>query len=181
MDQVLIFAIIIIIVIFGIIMLICNQYQTENFSPTGWSINCPQPIPPAVGASVANGPLAYGVGKYKPFGVQSDGKNIIGTCGPGCVYKCKNKNNCPNLQVKGCRRNEKIPHYPNNQPLGWGGTMSGPYVGISGCASNVNGITKMSFKNANGQTTPYGNQMYGMCVKGAQNPFDENPYHTFRS
>ena len=71
------------------------------------------------------------------------------------------------------------PNFPDNVALGWGGTMSGPYAGNSGCASNVNGITRMSYNTAYGQTTPWGDQMYGICEKGESNPFDSQPYNTF--
>ena len=205
-NCVLIFGVIVILAVLGVIMLLCKisdnftnlQKIKENFSPTGWDRNCPPPKPRAVATSVADGPLTGPLDRvynpktgkfervYHPFGVKSDGRDIIGTSGPGAVYKCKDKEDCPNIQVKGCRREELVPDFPDNLPLGWGGTMSGPYAGTPGCASNVNGINKMSFKNAYGETTKSspdqrrkgpGNQMYGMCVKGSSNPFDKKPYH----
>lgn len=209
-----VFAVIIVLAILGIFMYTCYISENftnmlklqEHFSPTGWTRNCPQPNPRAVGTSVAYGPLTGPLGRkfnkktgkfekvYKPFGIQSDsiirGKsniskgNVIGTCGPGCVYKCKNRKDCPNL-VKGCAPKERIPNYPNNLPLGWGSTVSGPYAGESGCASNINGINKMSFEtpygstfklSPNGKHLPSGNQMYGVCTKGSMNPFDKPAY-----
>lgn len=186
-NVVLIFAVIIVLATLGVVMVCykCSDKFTnlsklkENFSPVGWTRNCPPPSPPALLPSTAYGPMTGPLNAmYRKFGVRSDGKNVVGSLSPGAVFKCKDREKCPPLSVKGCNREEPSPVVRENMPLGWGGTMSGPYAGMSGCASNVNGITKMSYDNPYGATTPYGDQMYGMCVKGESNPFDNQPYKT---
>lgn len=82
-------------------------------------------------------------------------------CGPGCYTTS-------NLGIKGCRRKVSKPTL-KRLPLGWGGTMTGPYAGSSGCASNVNGVMKNSKRNPYGIVGP---QMYGMCVMGSDNAFE---------
>jgi hypothetical protein len=158
-NCLLIFGVIIIIATLGMVMYMykCSDgfrnltKITESFSPIGWTQNCP---PPRMG------------------------NDIIGSCGPGCIYKCKYKKNCPNLEVGGCGKHI-IPTIYEEIPLGWGGTMSGPYAGQSGCASGINGVANMSYRNEYGSTTPYGDQMYGMCDRSESNPFDNAPYGTF--
>lgn len=82
-------------------------------------------------------------------------------CGPGCWTKSK-------IFSKGCKVKEpKV----RGLPLGWGGTVTGPYAGPSGCTSNVNGVMKRSKRNPYGQVEP---QMYGMCVMGSENAFDND-------
>lgn len=95
-------------------------------------------------------------------------KNVIGTCGPGCYYKCKNAKECPNRNIKRCSTNRRIPNYPDNLPVGYGETIAFYDKGNS-CVTNVNGVYKLA-KN------PYGGrsdgQTYGVCVLGSPNPFD---------
>ena len=193
---ILIFAVIVILATFGVIGFICKCSDNftnltklkESFSPTGWTKNCPQPHPRAVSPDMAlgemTGPLNQWWNNIKKNNIKKTSKEhfgnkkqVIGKCGPGCVYKCKEGESCPNVEVTGCRRYERKPTLIENVPLGFGTTMSGPYSGPSGCASNVNGITRMGYGNPYGYTAPYGNQMYGFCEKGKPNPFNKNPYY----
>lgn len=166
----LIFSAILIVSITGILMVCYNcsdkftnmKKLVENFSPTGWTQNCPAPKGVVLSQSSVYGP------DRKYFADKKMGK-----CGPGCVYSGDEQG------TEGCRRRVPKVENPENTPLGWGGTMVTPRSGDSGCASNVNGIRKMSNKNPYGEISPDGNQMYGFCVKGEMNPFDEDHYSTF--
>jgi len=159
-NVILIFAVIVVLTTLGIVMVCyrCSDKFTnisklrENFSPLGWTSHCPQPI---------------------------EKNMVIGSISPGSVFQCKDKDFCVPLRGRGCGVSSVPPLVDNVVPLGWGGVMSGPWAGPEGCASGVNGVTKMSYENHYGATTPYGDQMYGMCVKGESNPFDREPYRTF--
>lgn len=63
--------------------------------------------------------------------------------------------------------------------VGEGGTISGRFSGEYGCASNVNGVNRMSYKTPYGDTFTNdnkGTQMYGVCEEGTNNTFDKDPY-----
>lgn len=45
-------------------------------------------------------------------------------------------------------------------------------LGQGSCASNINGVNKYSGKNVYGPASPNGNQSYGYCVSGSDNPFN---------
>lgn len=134
----LICSVILIFLIFGSIVWCYNksdgftniQRLKENFSPTGWTRDCPH-----------------------QDHIKSE------DCGPGCYTTSK-------INKRGCRKISK----PNleNLPLGWGGTLS--IDGVDGfCVSNVNGVMKNSKRNPYGLM---GEQMYGMCVMGSDNAFE---------
>lgn len=121
--------------------------------------------------------------KYTSEIDNSENKLVSGSCGPGCEYQCYSQENCPNLKLKrhDCRGEQSLtskvnwsyePVLKSNLPLGYGSTMSVPYISSS-CTGNVNGVMKLSEGNRYGQMYPKGAQMYGMCVQGSSNPFDD--------
>jgi len=164
-SLVLVFAVILSIIIFGIFCICRNP--TEHFSPTGWTQNCPPAQPRALSPKIAYGP------PWSPEGwIDVDGKYIAGSYSPGSVFKCDNQKDCAMIQVKGCPKRENVPLLRDNLPVGWGSTMAGPYADNNGMM-NVNGVNKPTMRNPYGKVYPYGDQMYGFFEKGTNNYFDE--------
>ena len=163
-SGIIIFSVIIVLIVFAIV---CCYRKTENFSPTGWTQNCPNPR-----QTMLSPRMAYGK-PWEQTGWKRFGKNYIaGSYSPGSVFKCKDPKNCSMIQSEGCPKKEDIPTLRENLPIGWGSTITGPYAD-NNCMSNINGVNKSSGKNPYGKVYPNGKQMYAFCEKGVNNYFSE--------
>ena len=156
-----VFLIILTIVVFGIV---CVCKKTENFSPTGFTQNCPR------GKGLISPNMAVGEPWRKTGFVKLDNGKIAGSQSPGSVFLCDDVENCPNLTISGCDNRKENVILKENIPLGWGSTMTGPYAG-NNCMSNVNGVNKPSMRNPYGKLYPEGDQMYSFCEPGTPNAF----------
>ena len=87
------------------------------------------------------------------------------------TFKVNGKRNCTT---------DRIPHIPEELPIGYLSTMGTPLVNQANCTSNVNGVQRFGTKNAFGVVVKdYDNvnqitQSYAPCEFGSNNIFDKD-------
>jgi hypothetical protein len=129
-----------------------KKFINESFSPIG----C-EPLD-------LSGTSLLGAGSlYHYFKTNFDGQFMNGSCGPGCVYRCKDPN-CPNAKTKKYSPFFKQIKEPKALPVGANNDMSLFFDNdnFNQC-TGTDGTWYPSGKNPYGFEMPKGKQMYSFC------------------